>query len=112
MAAVVDGTNNKIIYATSDTANDASQYRTSVVTAPTVTTDAGDWVGVSTEAISYAVFCLKTKIGGVNDQQSGLVAGTVYYVSSTGALSSTSTAYGKIGKARSATELLVTEGNA
>ena len=112
MAAVVDGTNNKIIYATSDTANDASEYRTSVVTAPTVTTDAGDWVGVSTEAISDAGSGLVTVVGGVNDQQSGLTAGTVYYVSSTGALSSTSTTYGKIGKAISATELLVTEGNA
>lgn len=69
------------------------------------------WAGVATEAISDTATGAITIIGGVNDQQSGLTAGSVYYVGKTGALSATATDY-KVGKALSATELLITEGNA
>jgi hypothetical protein len=73
-------------------------------------TDADSWVGISTEAISDTSTGAVTIIGGVNDQQTGLTANAVYYVGSDGSLATSGTR--KIGKALSATELLVTEGNA
>ena len=69
------------------------------------------WTGVATEAISDTATGAVTIIGGVNDQQSGLTAGSIYYVDKAGTVSTTATDY-KIGKALSATELLITEGNA
>lgn len=110
--AVVDETNDKLVYFVSDVNNNANFFRSSVVTPPVITTSAGDWVGVSEESIADNAEGFVTVLGGINDQQSGLTIGQTYFVSSTGSLSATTTAFGKIGKAISATELLVTEGNA
>ena len=74
------------------------------------TTDADDWVGISTSAISSTASGDITIIGGVNDQQSGLTIGTTYYVGNDGTLQTASNGR-KIGKALSATELLITEAN-
>lgn len=81
-----------------------------VSTTATLSSDNDDWIGISTEAIADTATGTVTVIGGVNDQQSGLTAGSVYYVGSDGSLS-TSTSGVKIGKALAATDLLITEGN-
>ena len=81
-----------------------------VSTTATLTSDNDDWIGISTEAIADTATGTVTVIGGVNDQQSGLTAGSVYYVGNDGSLS-TSTSGVKIGKALAATDLLITEGN-
>jgi hypothetical protein len=73
-------------------------------------TDAGNWIGIATSAISDTASGDVTLLGGVNDQQSGLTVNTSYYVDSDGSLIAAGTR--KIGKAISATELLITEGNA
>jgi hypothetical protein len=73
-------------------------------------TDAGNWIGIATSAISDTASGDVTVLGGVNDQQSGLTVNTSYYVDSDGSLITAGSR--KIGKAISATELLITEGNA
>jgi hypothetical protein len=75
------------------------------------TTDAGDWIGIAAAAISSTASGDITIIGGVNDQQSGLTTGSTYYVGNDGTLQTTNNGR-KIGRALSATEILVTEGNA
>jgi hypothetical protein len=81
-----------------------------VSTTATLSSDNDDWIGISTEAIADTATGTVTVIGGVNDQQSGLTVGSVYYVGNDGSLS-TSTSGVKIGKALAATDLLITEGN-
>jgi len=68
------------------------------------------WVGISTEAISNAATGTVTIVGGVNEQQTGLTTGSTYYVAADGSLSTTDSGY-KVGKAISATKILITEGN-
>ena len=79
--------------------------------AVTASGDSGNWIGFATENISDTASGDITILGGVNSNQTGLTAGSTYYVTTTGGISTTSTA-NKIGKALSSTEILVTEGNA
>jgi hypothetical protein len=90
--------------------NSAANNGAIVSTTATLSSDNDDWIGISTEAIADTATGTVTVIGGVNDQQSGLTAGSVYYVGNDGSLS-TSTSGVKIGKALAATDLLITEGN-
>jgi len=69
-----------------------------------------NWVGIATAAISSGATGTITIFTGTNDQQSGLTAGTVYYANTSGGLSTSGTY--KVGKAISATEILIEEGNA
>jgi hypothetical protein len=68
------------------------------------------WIGISTEAISSTATGTITVVGGVNEQQTGLTTGSTYYVAADGSLSTTDSGY-KVGKAISATKILITEGN-
>lgn len=111
-AIVFDSDSDKFVALYSDPLVDVNDLYARVVTAPVITTNAGDWVGIAEAAISNGAAGFVTVVGGINDQQSGLTIGETYHVSSAGALSLSSTAFGKIGKAISSTELLVTEGNA
>ena len=69
------------------------------------------WFGVADESISSGSAGKITHIGGINESVSGLTTGVIYYADKVGGLSSTSTGF-KVGKALSATKLLITEGNA
>lgn len=110
-SAAFDPSNNKAIVSYRDVGN--SDYGTSiVVTTNSLSSNADDWLGISTEAISDTATGTITIPGGVNEQQSGLTTGSVYYIADDGSLT-TSTASGrKIGKAIATTKLLITEGNA
>jgi len=70
-----------------------------------------NWFGIADESISSGSAGKITHIGGINESVSGLTAGTTYYADKVGGLSATDTGY-KVGKALSATKLLITEGNA
>ena len=74
-------------------------------------TNSGSWIGVAAEAISSGSSGKITLIGGINESQTGLTAGSTYYVAEDGTLQTGSTAV-KVGRAVSATKLYVTEGNA
>jgi hypothetical protein len=81
-------------------------------TLASTTTDADDWIGIAQEA---AVDAATLKIAGLGDIAtglSGLTIDTTYYVDDDGSLTSDSAGGRLIGKAISATELLVERGNA
>lgn len=101
---VMDASANKLYSFVGDEA--------AVITPSSAASTAADWVGIAEENISNAATGYVTLLGGINDQQSSLTVGSVYYVDADGTIVASPTAYGKIGKAISATELLVTEGNA
>jgi len=69
-------------------------------------TNASSYIGVAAEAISNTATGSITINGGINEGQSSLAIGTTYYVSDTGVLQTTNNGR-KIGKAISATKLLV-----
>ena len=112
LSLIVDPDNNKVVAAFTDSGASTTNLYGRMIIPPAITTTASNWIGVAEAAISDGAAGLVTILGGVNDQVTSLSIGTVYYVSSTGALSSSSSTYGKIGKAISATKLLITEGNA
>ena len=73
----------------------------------TVTSDNTSAIGVTEAAINSGATGDITVIGGVNDQQSGLTAGTKYYFNQIGQLTSSEVADAYAGLALSATKLLV-----
>ena len=75
-------------------------------------TNADSWIGLAKENISDGATGIINIKNGVNSNQSGLTINTSYYVDRDGSLTTSSTTYGKIGKAISATKLLITQGNA
>jgi hypothetical protein len=101
---VMDETANKLY---SLVGNEAA-----VITPSSAASTADNWVGIAESNVSNAATGFVTLLGGINDKQSSLTVGAVYYVDSDGGVTTSVTPYGKIGKAISATELLVTEGNA
>lgn len=72
--------------------------------------NASDWIGISTEAISDTSSGSITVFTGVNEEQSGLTSGSKYYVADDGSLTTSGSI--PIGRALSASKLLIDEGNA
>jgi len=70
-----------------------------------------NWVGIATAAVSDTSTGTFTVVSGVNEGQSGLTVGARYYISNTGVLSTTENTGYEIGKALSATKLLITHGS-
>ena len=68
-----------------------------------------DWIGIAAAAINSGSAGDVTVLGGVSTNQSGLTAGTNYYVHTDGTLTSTANDY-PIGEALSATSLLIKGG--
>jgi hypothetical protein len=69
------------------------------------------FIGVSTASAASGASLSCTIIGGVNTGVTGLTTGSNYYASSTGTLTTTPTSAILVGRALSATSLLVTQGN-
>lgn len=84
-----------------------------IFTVANYTNNADTWIGIA-DGTSGTVKIL----GGVAEGLTGLTTGTIYYVNYDGTLTATENAgpengtYGKIGRAISSTQLLITEGNA
>jgi hypothetical protein len=104
-------------YATADgsiTAGEVVVLKTATGKVAAVTaspSDADDWLGLAESSVSDGETVGVTLKGGINTSQSGLTAGSIYYVDDDGSLTITDTGR-KIGRALSATSILVTEGNA
>ena len=77
----------------------------------TTTSNYLSWIGFADGAISNGASGAVTLISGVNENQSSLAIGSVYYVQPNGTIS-TSTGGLKVGKAVATTKIYVTEGNA
>jgi len=78
----------------------------------TTSSNNADWIGFASEAISNAASGDILVVGSTDENQSGLTAGSTYYVQTDGSLATTTTDAIKVGRALSATKLLITEGNA
>jgi hypothetical protein len=106
---VYDISNDKFIASYVDSGN--SDYGTSIVfTFAATTSNEATTIGIATEAIADTATGTITTIAGVNDQQTGLTIGTLYYVQYDGTVTATPNAsYGfkKLGRALSATEILI-----
>lgn len=94
------------VYRRRDTSSTTMTY----VTATLASSNNGDWIGISTEAISDTSSGSITVFTGVNEEQSGLTSGSKYYVADDGSLTTSGSI--PIGRALSATKLLIDEGNA
>lgn len=70
-----------------------------------------DWIGFSTSAISDAATGTITIVSGTNESQTGLTVGSKYYLTNGAELSNTENAGKEVGRALSATKLLVTQGS-
>ena len=103
MSAVFDSNSNKVVIAYIDASN--SNSATSLVFTP-FSTNALSYIGVADGAISDTATGKITINGGVNEGQSSLAVNATYYVADNGDLQTTNNGR-KIGKAISATKLLV-----
>jgi len=93
-----------IMYRVSD-----NDYQGTVIAG--VSSNVANWIGIAAEAISNGSSGDITILGGVSENQSSLTINTVYYAQPTGGIGTTSQDF-KVGRAISATKILVTEGNA
>ena len=94
------GSINKILYTFNGYASLVQGYY--------VTTNATGWFGLATGTVTNGQSVGVTALGGINTNQSGLTANTVYYMSSTGTMTSASPGYGKVGVAVNSTSILIT----
>lgn len=72
-----------------------------------LSTNYATWIGYSTQTVTNGQNVAVTTMAGANAYQSGLTTGSVYYIDFTGGLTTTATPV-KVGRALSATKLLVT----
>jgi len=102
--AVYDSNSNKTVLGWSAGSGSSMVGEAAVYTLPS--TDAGNYIGVAAEAISNTATGSITINGGINEGQSSLAIGTVYYVADNGTLQTTNNGR-KIGKAIATTKILV-----
>lgn len=70
-----------------------------------------NFIGLSTASAAGGASLSCTIIGGVNTNVSGLTTNSIYYASPTGTLTTSNLGVGKVGRALSATSILVTGGS-
>ncbi len=70
-----------------------------------------NWAGISQAAISNSASGTITVLGGVSENQSSLTVGSTHYLKTDGTLSTTLISGREVGKALSATKLLITQGS-
>ena len=106
---VSNSTENKVIISYENT-GDSDKGTAIVFTFGGTATNEASTIGIATEAIADTATGTVTIIAGVNDQQTLLTIGTLYYVQYDGTVTATPNAsYGfkKLGRALSATEILI-----
>ena len=69
------------------------------------------WIGFASSAISDTATGTINVLGGINESQSSLEVGSTYYLTSDATLTTTVTSGREVGKALSATKLLITQGS-
>jgi len=96
-----DPDDDKLVYVF----NNPTTYGNAIVIG-SVTSNVSNLLGLSTQTVSNGASVPVTLFDGVNTNQSGLTTGAIYYVSNAGTISTTTSNY-LLGKAVSATSLLV-----
>jgi len=106
-AAVYDSNSKAVVVNYADGLN--SDYFTSTVYY-NPSSNVTDYIGIAEQAISDTATGTVTVMGGVNESQSGLTIGSKYYLDNSGSLTTTVTAGREVGRALSATDILLTTG--
>jgi len=94
--------------------NPDADYKVAALTPAGGATNVQKWFGAATSTVSTGQTLDVTHVGGINENQSGLTVGSTYYIGSDGALTATapeltaSNQWRRVGKAISATKLLIT----
>ena len=70
-----------------------------------------NWAGIAQSAISNGATGTVTVLGGISENQSSLTIGSAHYLKDDGTFTTTATSGREIGKALSATKLLITQGS-
>ena len=106
------GTNiSFLVFDSNEDAVVAGFGNTARVFSPDLREKANEWIGVSVSALSNGQTGPVTAAGGVNGSQAGLTAGLVYYLQPDGSIATGGVFEREIGRALSATELLITTGS-
>lgn len=106
-AASHDPVADRTVIAYSD--NTDNQYGKAVVVNPPAIETYLGWIGFAAEDISNSATGKITVLGGVNEGQTGLTPSSVYYLQDDATISTTIFTGREVGRALSATKLLVTE---
>lgn len=105
-----DGANSRALLVSYYSANASMAVRGFLP--PVSYTNADKFVGFSTQSVATGQPVTVTVLGGVNTNQTGLTTSTAYYLRYDGTLVATTTPYGIVARALSATSLQVTPGGA
>jgi len=72
--------------------------------------DVSGWIGAATAAISDTATGTISILGGINESQTSLTVGAKYYIQNGGTIATTEVAGQEVGRALTATKLLITSG--
>ena len=108
VSTVFDTFNNKVIIAYADVGN--STFGTSVVYQLEGSSAGSYTIGIANSTVADTESVNIDILAGTNASQTGLTIGDTYYVDVDGTITNIDSGYGVIGKALSATELLITKG--
>ena len=75
-------------------------------------TNASNWIGYAQSTVNSGASVLVKVVGDIDTNQSSLAIDTDYYVKSDGTLQTTDAGYGLIGRATTASSILITEASA
>jgi len=106
---VVDSNSNKLVVFLEDASD--SNAGDAVVCDTTGVDNFLKWIGFASAAISNSATGTINVLGGINESQSSLEVGATLYLSDAAALSTTAVSGREVGKALSATKLLITQGS-
>ena len=103
------GTNTTVMAPSHVVPSSITQASTAVYTPAAGTTTANKFIGISEAAISDGASGAVTVVSGTNTGVSGLTAGETYFLQADGSLATTKASinYGEVGKALTATSILI-----
>jgi len=104
-----DSDTNQILIAYRDEGNSAKGMAR--MAQPTGVDNFFKWIGFASSAISNSATGTINVLGGINESQTSLSVGQTYYLTDAAALSTTAVSGREVGKALSATKLLITQGS-
>ena len=109
IASTFDSSANKFIIVYSDEGN--GDDGTAIAADGLGIDNFSKWIGFASAAISNSATGTINVLGGINEGQSSLEVGSTYYLTDAAALSTTLVSGREVGKALSATKLLITQGS-
>ncbi len=104
-----DPDTNQVVIAYRDVGN--SNIGTARMGIPSGIDNFFKWIGFASAAISNSATGTINVLGGINESQSSLEVGSTYYLTDAAALSTTIVSGREVGKALSATKILITQGS-